>query len=332
MAALRVIFFRMYESPRYLVTTGRPAEAVENLQLISRFNGEELSINLQDVRDHFNTVKSPRESLSFSVTSPTCQRPEEEQAFLPTTSSSIIFDAGAEGVNETTKVSGGSPDSVDYNTTGETNGIRNNGYSFTTPTIESPDLPTVTGPLRSSRSHDHHRHLTDHSMLEDEDDEQELSPRSPRSRPTMSRRRNSSVVSRTYEPMGWLPRFIRKPLWAYVDKLSLVLAPEWIWKTLTVWAMWFSITLGMFLWQKLMALTRSIAFTMFNVFLPKLLEQRHGGTTPESPQPSLRSIAQIRSAEPSLEDSLWEVVIYSLGGCPGAIVSALIRDYRVEPD
>jgi hypothetical protein len=61
---------------------------------------------------------------------------------------------------------------------------------------------------------------------------------------------------------------------------------------------------------------------MFNAFLPKLLEKRLEGMNPEL---SLgRSAAGIRSAESSLEDSLWDVVIYSIGGCPGAIVSALV--------
>ena len=251
MTVLRVILFRMYESPRFLVAAGRPAEAMENLQLISKFNGEELSLSLRDVRDHFSTIKSPRESLSFSPVASIRRRPEEEQAFLPTTSSSIIFDTDAEGITETTKVSGGSPDSADYNTTGETNTIRNNRYSFTTPTIETPVLPIASSPLRSPsqpRSHSHQRHLADHSIPEDdEDDELKVSPRSPQLRPSISRRRRSSVVSVSYKSMGWLPRFIRKPLWASVDRVSLVLAPEWIWKTLTIWAMWFSMSLGMFL-------------------------------------------------------------------------------------
>ena len=48
----RIAFFRLYESPRYLVHAGRPHEAVKSLQLISRFNGSELPIELADVRDH----------------------------------------------------------------------------------------------------------------------------------------------------------------------------------------------------------------------------------------------------------------------------------------
>ena len=44
----------------------------------------------------------------------------------------------------------------------------------------------------------------------------------------------------------------------------------------------------------------SPAYTMFNVFLPKLLE------TSDVPQ--------------TLEQSLQDVVIFTIGGCPGAIV------------
>ncbi len=45
---------------------------------------------------------------------------------------------------------------------------------------------------------------------------------------------------------------------------------------------------------------------MFNVFLPKLLETSRGSSG---------------DTEKSLEDSLWDVVIFTIGGCPGAIVS-----------
>ncbi|KAJ6597770.1 major facilitator superfamily domain-containing protein [Mycena vulgaris] len=46
---------------------------------------------------------------------------------------------------------------------------------------------------------------------------------------------------------------------------------------------------------------RSVPYTMFNVFLPKLLENT--GTK-------------------SIEDSLWDVLIFTLGGCPGALLGA----------
>lgn len=38
MFVLRIIFFRLYESPRYLVSAGRSAEAVAALQSIEDYN------------------------------------------------------------------------------------------------------------------------------------------------------------------------------------------------------------------------------------------------------------------------------------------------------
>lgn len=52
------------------------------------------------------------------------------------------------------------------------------------------------------------------------------------------------------------------------------------------------------------------AYTMFNVFLPKLLE-----TSPNSNSQKRAETSK------TLEATLWDVVIFTLGGCPGAIVS-----------
>jgi hypothetical protein len=56
---------------------------------------------------------------------------------------------------------------------------------------------------------------------------------------------------------------------------------------------------------------------MFNVYLPKLLETRLGRMSPGGP------VSESSAASPSssLIDSLWDVVVYSIGGCPGAIVN-----------
>ena len=59
------------------------------------------------------------------------------------------------------------------------------------------------------------------------------------------------------------------------------------------------------------------AYTMFNVYLPKLLETRSPSSDPNG-------------APKSLENSLWDVVIYSLGGCPGAIVSLAHKHVRCD--
>jgi len=48
----RMVFFQLHESPRYLVHAGRPHDAIKSLQMISKFNGSDLAIELEDVCDH----------------------------------------------------------------------------------------------------------------------------------------------------------------------------------------------------------------------------------------------------------------------------------------
>lgn len=55
----RIAFFRLHESPRYLVHAGRPEEAIVSLQMISKFNGSELSLSLEDVADHIQYHHHP---------------------------------------------------------------------------------------------------------------------------------------------------------------------------------------------------------------------------------------------------------------------------------
>lgn len=78
----------------------------------------------------------------------------------------------------------------------------------------------------------------------------------------------------------------------------MVLSPEWLRTTILVWVVW---------------CTLSLAYTMFNVYLPKLLETGAGSV----------SVAEVIEIKPkSLESSLWDVVIFTVGGCPGAILGA----------
>ena len=55
------------------------------------------------------------------------------------------------------------------------------------------------------------------------------------------------------------------------------------------------------------------AYTIFNVYFPKLLELSSSGD----------------GAPRSLEDNLWDVVIFTLGGCPGPIVGVFMTDPSV---
>ena len=60
----RIVFFRLDESPRYLVHAGRKQDALESLRMISRFNDPELALDLDDVEDH---IRVPHSHLSDSA-------------------------------------------------------------------------------------------------------------------------------------------------------------------------------------------------------------------------------------------------------------------------
>lgn len=208
MTVLRVIFFRLYESPRFLVAAGRPKEAIESLQLISKYNGEELDLNLRDVRDHFGTI-TRRRSITTAADGDTDFAPflrEEESPGRPKT----IFDAEE---TETTRISTTPPDSIDYSATGEfDNSLESHTYG--TPAVERAD-PFSPALL----------------------DEAKPRPRPKRIQP----RRNRSSV---YRASTALPSTMRRPLWAWFDKVALVLSPEWIATTVTMWVTWFALSLG----------------------------------------------------------------------------------------
>ncbi|KAG2362213.1 MFS general substrate transporter [Suillus spraguei] len=220
----RMVFFRLHESPRYLVHAGRHQEALESLQLISRFNGSELPIDLEDVDD-----RPP----------PICEADAAAGERLPRSSpNNETFDAGADGSTSSdqngTKV---------YQSMAEATHDALDGHLFVTPVGEVP-------PRGQSLARGHH---------------------------SRSSSRDSDV----------LPRWVRRPLLAWLDR--------WFRTTVLMCGIWFFM---------------SLAYTMFNVYLPKLLE------TGSSDDNSTKS----------LKDSLWDVLIFTMGGCPGAILGA----YMVE--
>ncbi|KZT51305.1 MFS general substrate transporter [Calocera cornea HHB12733] len=51
MCLARIVFFRMRESPRYLVASGRHAEAVHSLRKIISFNGHDYPLTIDDITD-----------------------------------------------------------------------------------------------------------------------------------------------------------------------------------------------------------------------------------------------------------------------------------------
>ncbi|KIM89212.1 hypothetical protein PILCRDRAFT_813136 [Piloderma croceum F 1598] len=315
----RIVFFRLHESPRYLVHAGRAQEALESLQLISRFNGSELPLDLDDVDDN----RPPPCDTAVPVLT---NSPVDERRNLTHEASNLrneaVFDANAlNPSNEPSMTTQSSADFLqngpngtkNYHSTGESpNSLDSQGHTFATPISENP--PTTERGLNVRPTV--YTNITP-DVPEFKDVPPETSPSSPYPPPSARshvrprsysntsgrHRRRGSASSRRgslYEVQqkvgGILPRWIRRPLWAWLDRVSMVLSPEWIKTTLLMWTVWFAV---------------SLAYTMFNVFLPKLLETSSGSQdgvdTPKT-----------------LEDTFWDILIFTLGGCPGPILGAYL--------
>ncbi|KAF8758787.1 Sugar transporter [Rhizoctonia solani] len=103
---------------------------------------------------------------------------------------------------------------------------------------------------------------------------------------TPGRSRSSVYVEQS------LPSTFGRPIATWLDRVAMLFTPEWRLTTILIWCAWW----GM-----------SLAFTMFNVYLPKLLERRLGDAG---------------GGEGSRKEALWDIVIFTLGGCPGALIGA----------
>ncbi|EMD31441.1 major facilitator superfamily protein mfs4 [Gelatoporia subvermispora B] len=307
----RMVFFRLHESPRYLVHAGRPQEAIDSLQMISKFNGEELALRLDDVEDRVPASSSEARAVFRAK-----QDEEAAPGDVEGDTTEVVFDADR-SVLPTVRSHDAlhsSPDreSMNYSSTGESN-TPLDGHAYGTPAIEH-------APYHASTQHDRDDALPS-PRTPSPPSSPHLSARllppesppaaSPRGRPhlrthTTAPRRASTVsvasLAEVKSRMYWkLPRWFRRPLYAWLDRVAMVLSPEWFRTTVLMWAAW----CGM-----------SLAYTMFNVYLPKLLETRSGA-------------ADADGAPRSLTDSLWDVVIYALGGCPGALLGAYLIESRL---
>ncbi|CAA7262874.1 unnamed protein product [Cyclocybe aegerita] len=263
----RMVFFRLHESPRYLVHAGRPQDAVKSLQMISRFNGSDLSIELADVRDHHppddeDLRKADTRARANSTTIFDASVIEDGPASPPRSISAENSRTTRNGLVTA------------YASTGETPVL--DSHTFDTPVLEHP--PTLEEPKEPPEP--------------SSSAEQPFLPRTTenaaRPRPLSGASRRSSVYEQKVYRL--LPRWMRRPLRAWWDRVLMVLDPEWRRTTILVWMAWCAM---------------SLAYTMFNVYLPKLLETRSNTEVPQT-----------------LEGSLWDVVIFTIGGCPGALLGA----------
>ncbi|CAE6518522.1 unnamed protein product [Rhizoctonia solani] len=292
MFVLRIIFFRLYESPRYLVSAGRNAEAVAALQSIEDYNMKfgrpsrsRFVITLADVCDAKPSALFSEQGVVFEPAD------DEEANIAPRSPSrgsieehkSQGSDSGKE--DDRSQALAQQPvDRTDYRSTSQSpEGPVAQRWSFHTPT-----------PSHTNEDASYFEQKTPEAVHEE----------SETSTPGTSRPRSGSRLSRAPRPHTRarsrssvyveqnLPSTFARPVSAWLDRVSMLFTPQWRLTTILVWCAWW----GM-----------SLAFTMFNVYLPKLLEKRLGAAS---------------GGGESRKEALWDIVIFTLGGCPGALIGA----------
>ncbi len=229
----RIVFFRLYESPRYLVHAGRPQEAVKALQMISRFNGSDLSIELDDVVDH----RHPSQGSD-------CGQAESTAAIANVTgtvddihrSSAIPIIQKATEVDETSPF--GTPPNESTVQTASSLVVDYNAIGKTVTPLDQTDV------------------LKESSIdLEEESEDAPLNPgttiKRPRDQSNFSTSSHASFTSKLTKRKGGkarlrgaFPRWLADPLDAWIDRVMMVLSPEWSRTTLLVWSAWFGMSLG----------------------------------------------------------------------------------------
>jgi hypothetical protein len=257
----RMVFFRLHESPRYLVHAGRPQEAVESLQLISRFNGSEFSIALEDVDDHHPVAgpKSEDDGLRTPLLSP-----EGDSAVHETRESPKALISNAEEPEVDPRLPSGAQTSAEFLHPGEQITVKD--YHSTSESFTYLESHALLTPVEDSqllgRSTCANVTLDEiakfpKALTISSARSRSTSPsciRSPRRLSLSTRQSRMSTASMrshrsslTGMRLGAFPQWLRRPLCAWLDRISMVLVPEGRRTTLLVWGIWCSMALGAFL-------------------------------------------------------------------------------------
>lgn len=257
MFTLRIIFFRLYESPRYLVAAGRKADAVKALQSIEDYNqkyvllsgvcsgSDDLShkyrhtrqptrarfvITLADVCDIEPSAMQSDEGVVFEIGD------DEESAAGHTIPPLCSTDEDKARSSSSDKALSDQPaDRTDYRSTDDTpEGVVGREWSFHTP---APSHGEETSYFEGK----HNSELADRS--------EPSSPMTSRSRsgsrlpkarrPPMHPRPRSSIYVEQALPSG-----IGRPIAVWLDRIGMLFTPKWRLTTILVWCAWWGMSLG----------------------------------------------------------------------------------------
>jgi hypothetical protein len=248
MFVCRIVFFRLYESPRWLVHAGRKEDAVLALSQIAKYNRQEFDITIEDVHDEGEIETTLRREV-------TTTRHSMERPLLP---NPVTEDA-------------------------------------TTPNSTSTLSRYLNPPSRHSRSQSRtHRSTSAYSHYS-----------------TYSTHGNHSFFP--YKALTYLPRWLRRPLQHWLNRFEQLTTEEWRERVWLIWGVW---------------CTMSLAYTMFNVYLPTLLEVR---SKKASEDRGGGGAVGGGAGQDDYVDALWEIVLYALGGCPGALVCLSFLHLHAAP-
>jgi len=229
-----MVFFRLHESPRFLVHAGRPQDAIKSLQMISKFNGSEISIELEDVRDHLHPSEAESSPQKLNTRSRATSRTVFDASVIEDRPSSPTRSGSNESIRATRTGPGAGSLVTAYSSTGETAQVLDS-HTFYTPTAEI--FPTLPGTEDAGDSEIKDSPVS--AAVDQHDDD--LVEAIRRRRLSTASRRSSMYEQRVCR---CLPRWIRRPLWAWWDRVMMVLAPEWIRTTVLVWSAWCLMSLG----------------------------------------------------------------------------------------
>ncbi|ORY24113.1 major facilitator superfamily domain-containing protein [Naematelia encephala] len=267
--------FRLHESPRYLVSNGRQDEAVVVLRAIATFNEHDINIQCADVH-------MPDEMPGGDVTEEASIGRDKKNSELP--SPQLL------GIERSR--SGERSPLPRYSITGDDSNP-GSGTLYDSVGMGPPPLPRQhpvrlgsafyqPTPADGDNSFDtSFGNATNRTSIEEADEEHGLMNGRAVKREASPVRHKNAEGGLGHVGLGWIE--------SWGEQMAKLFTPQWRRTVILMWIIWGSM---------------SFSYTMFNVWLPSVLESRAEGEGDEK-----------------IREALKEFVLYSLAGCPGSIVS-----------
>ncbi|WWC67456.1 uncharacterized protein I206_101364 [Kwoniella pini CBS 10737] len=283
-AFARWFLFRLQESPRYLVSNGREAEAVVALQAIASFNSNSINIQRKDVQviEEMSMGNEMEETDQKNSELPS-PNPQEE---LPIWNSRIDVPSSSGSGSDVEGRYGGVGIGVNKN---KKVPLRTGSAFYNTLTpgfndgseIDENRFESSFANASNSTKYGEQQDSTERQVLFDSANNPDDNENSERPR--------EKILDHTIEREGW--HAVPLVWWeSWIKQMSKLFVPKWRKTVILMWIIWGAISFG---------------YTMFNVWLPSVLESKASGEGDEA-----------------IKEALGDFVLYSLAGCPGSIIGA----------